>query len=45
MTAREFHDAVLKSGRIPVELLRAHLSGEPLHPDFKSTWRFYGDLF
>lgn len=43
MTAREFHDAVLKGGRIPVELLRAHLSGEKLRPDFKSAWRFYGD--
>lgn len=44
MTAREFHDAVLRGGRMPVELLRAYLSGEKLRPDFKSTWRFYGDL-
>jgi uncharacterized protein (DUF885 family) len=43
MTAREFHDAVMQGGRLPVELVRARLSGQPLSADFRSTWRFYGD--
>jgi hypothetical protein len=38
MTARDFHNAVLKGGRIPLEFLRAHLSGETLRPEFKSIW-------
>lgn len=40
MTAREFHDAVMKGGRMPVELVRAMLTGAPLTRDFGSTWRF-----
>lgn len=43
MTAREFHDAVMMGGRMPVEMVRVRLTGEGLRPDFKSTWRFYGD--
>ena len=44
MTDREFHDAILQLGRIPVEMVRAALSGEPLARDFESRWRFAGDL-
>ena len=40
MTDREFHDAVMKGGRMPIEMVRARLSGEPLAPDFRSSWRF-----
>ncbi len=42
MTAVEYHDAVLKSGRMPVEMVRALLSGQELTKDFASTWRFAG---
>jgi len=41
MTNRAFHDAILKEGRIPVELIRADLSGQKLTRDFQSSWRFY----
>ncbi len=44
MSDREFHDAILQLGRIPVEMVRAALSGEPLARDFESRWRFAGDL-
>ncbi len=44
MTAREFHDAVMQGGRMPVELVRARLIGQPLTRDFESRWRFYDDL-
>jgi uncharacterized protein (DUF885 family) len=41
MTNREFHDAALKLGPIPVEMVRATLTGQALSPDFKTSWRFY----
>jgi len=43
MTARQFHDAIMQGGRMPVELVRARLTGQPLSADFRSQWRFYGD--
>ena len=44
MTDREFHDAILKEGTIPVELVRAILTKQKMSRDFKSNWRFYGGL-
>ncbi len=41
MTNRAFHDAILKEGRIPVEMVRAILTRQPLTRDFRSSWRFY----
>lgn len=41
MTDREFHDRILREGRIPVELVRAILLEEDLEPDFQTSWRFY----
>ncbi|MEO8025113.1 MAG: DUF885 family protein [Bryobacteraceae bacterium] len=41
MTNRQFHDAILQQNRIPVELMRAALTGQKLTADAKSTWRFY----
>jgi uncharacterized protein (DUF885 family) len=41
MSPKEFHDAVLREGSIPIELLRAKLTGEMLSPDFSSKWKFY----
>ena len=43
MTARQFHDSIMQGGQMPVELVRARLTGQPLTADFKSQWRFYGD--
>jgi uncharacterized protein (DUF885 family) len=42
MTAREFHDAVLQGGRMPVEMVRARLTGQPLTRDYQASWRFDG---
>jgi uncharacterized protein (DUF885 family) len=44
MTDRQFHDAVLQSGRIPVELVRARIAGTPLTRDYRAQWRFAGNL-
>ncbi len=41
MTNRAFHDAILREGRIPVEMVRAILTRQPLTRDFRSSWRFY----
>jgi uncharacterized protein (DUF885 family) len=41
MKDRDFNDAVLRENAIPVEMIRASLTGQPLTRDFKSTWRFY----
>ena len=40
MANREFHDAVLREGAIPVELIRAQLTGQELTRDYKASWRF-----
>ena len=41
MTNRAFHDAVLKENRIPIEMVRASLTGQKLTRDFVSSWKFY----
>jgi len=44
MTNREFHDTFLKENEIPVELVRARLTGQKLSRDFRSSWKFYGEV-
>lgn len=41
MTEREFHDRILRLGRIPVELVRATLLELEPRPDYPVSWRFY----
>ena len=43
MTDREFHDAILHGGGMPVEMVRARLTGAPLTRDYVAGWRFEGD--
>ena len=43
MSETAFHDAVMTGGRLPVELVRARLTGQPLTADFRSNWKFYRD--
>ncbi|MCA9034435.1 MAG: DUF885 family protein [Planctomycetaceae bacterium] len=43
MTDRQFHDAVLQQNSIPIELLRAQLTRQPLTKDFRTIWRFAGE--
>jgi uncharacterized protein DUF885 len=42
MSNRAFHDAILKENRIPVEMIRASLSGQKLTRDYQPGWKFYG---
>lgn len=39
-SAREFHDAILRGGNMPIELVRARLTGQPLTRDLRTSWRF-----
>jgi hypothetical protein len=40
MTEREFHDAILMGGSMPIEMVRARLTGVAPDPDFTASWRF-----
>jgi uncharacterized protein (DUF885 family) len=44
MTNRQFHDAVLKENNIPIEMIRAGLTRQSLTKDFRTQWKFYGDV-
>lgn len=41
MTYKQYHDAVLNLNAMPVEMVRAILTKQPLSEDYKSSWRFY----
>ncbi len=43
LTERAFHDAILRENSLPIEMLRAALTLQPLTRDFVSSWRFYGE--
>jgi len=44
LTDRAFHDAILRQNSLPIEMLRAALTQQPLTRDFVSNWRFYPNL-
>lgn len=44
MTHRQFHDAVLKLGPIPIEMVRASLIDVPLTPRYEACWRFQEEV-
>jgi len=44
MTERDFHDAGLRNGRIPVEMIRALLTNQPLERDYTTRWKFEGTV-
>lgn len=41
MTYQQYHDAIMKENMLPVEMIRALLTHQPLSKDFKTAWRFY----
>ncbi len=44
MTDREFHDHILRSGRMPIEMVRASVTGEAPARDFEPQWRFHPEV-
>ena len=44
MTDKEFHDRVLQNNSIPIEMVRAALTGTELERDHRPGWLFYGEV-
>ena len=44
MTAKAFHDTILREGSMPVEMLRAAMTDVPLSRAYRSRWKYYGDV-
>ena len=42
MTNKAFHDAVLKGGAMPVEMVRAMVTNAPLTRDYQAQWLYRG---
>jgi hypothetical protein len=43
MTEKDFHDSILKGGIMPIEMVRAHVTGTKLPRDYTSSWKFAGE--
>lgn len=41
MSYKQYHDAVMQENSMPVEMIRAILTNQPLSKDFKTNWKFY----
>jgi hypothetical protein len=41
MTYKQYHDAVMRENAMPVEMVRAIITNQPLKKDFRSNWKFY----
>ena len=44
MTNRAFHDAVIREGSIPIEMLRISLTKQKVTRDYMTNWKFYGPV-
>jgi uncharacterized protein (DUF885 family) len=44
MTGRQFHDAVLQGGPMPIAMVRARLENLPLKREGPGTWKFASEL-
>ena len=44
MTAKQFHDSILKTGSMPIEMLRAVLTTQPLAREYQAQWKYYGEV-
>lgn len=43
MPEKEFHDRILQGNAMPIELVRAALTGEKLPRDYRPAWKFVGE--
>lgn len=41
MDPRDFHDGFLLGGAMPIEMVRARMTSQPLTRDYVSRWKFY----
>lgn len=42
MGEKEFHDRIMLGGTMPIELVRAHVTGTKLPRDHRASWKFAG---
>lgn len=40
---RDFHDRIIKLNAMPMEMIRAILTDQPLAKEFRTNWRFYDE--
>jgi uncharacterized protein (DUF885 family) len=43
MKEKAFHDGILQGGIMPIEMVRAHVTGTKLPRDYRSSWKFAGE--
>ena len=43
MPEKDFHDSILQGGIMPIEMVRAHITGTKLPRDHVSSWKFAGE--
>jgi hypothetical protein len=41
MTFAQYHDAVLRENAMPVSMVRAIITNQPISKDYKAEWKFY----
>jgi uncharacterized protein (DUF885 family) len=41
LTLKQYNDAIYSEGSMPIELLRAIITNQPIKKDFSTNWRFY----
>ena len=44
MTVKQFHDTILRANSMPIEMLRALMTTQPLTRDYRAQWKYYGDV-
>ena len=44
MTIKQFNDRVIRTGSMPIEMVRALLTNQPLTRDYRARWKFYGEI-
>jgi len=44
MTLKQFNDAFLHEGEMPIEMMRAALTAKPLTRTYTANWMFYGNV-
>ena len=44
MTYKQYHDAAMSLNAMPIEMIRAILTKQPLDKDYTAKWRFYDNM-
>jgi uncharacterized protein (DUF885 family) len=44
MSYKQFHDSIMHLNCMPIEMIRAILTNQPLLKNYKTSWRFYDEI-